>query len=330
MRKALDMLDGPRKTGPDAIEIEGFETRILEPAAFSDPAKLRADDVAAYLTDGRPVVRANAATGLGAVGAPALGSLPALSVLLRDDDMRVRIAAAGAIDKLGDDAVKEAAPFLVGALHGDAEVAKAAAKTLGARKARVLSALLKGLETDDETHARRILELVNALEDACEILCDAFDSPAENVQVNAAMGIGMLGAQRAGTAGKKKLEVRARADLHAHARRCSRRSRRSRTAESRRRAGRCYAPAFGAGAPCEDRVSGHVRVHRQRMTTASASWAALGAQGINGRRSRPSMLYRPGPLATSTSRPPMMVRFFMNWIIWVFASAPSIVQNAWK
>lgn len=206
VRKALDMLDGPRKSGPDAIEIDGFETRILEPAAFTDPAKLRADDLAAYLTDGRPVVRANAATGLGIVGAPALGSLPALSVLLRDDDMRVRIAAAGAIDKLGDDAVKEAAPFLVGALRGDAEVAKAAAKTLGARRARVLSALLKGLETDDETHARRILELVNALDDACEILCDAFDSPAENVQVNAAMGIGMLGAQRAGTAGKKKLE----------------------------------------------------------------------------------------------------------------------------
>lgn len=77
---------------------------------------------------------------------------------------------------------------------------------LGARKTRVLSALLKGLETDDEVHARRILELVSALPNACEILCDAFDSPAENVQVNAAMGIGMLGEKRAGSAGRKKLE----------------------------------------------------------------------------------------------------------------------------
>ena len=65
---------------------------------------------------------------------------------------------------------------------------------------------MKGLETDDDTHARRILEVINALPDACEILCDAFDSPAENVQVNAAMGIGMLGEKRAGSAGKKKLE----------------------------------------------------------------------------------------------------------------------------
>ncbi len=206
VRTALEMLDGPRKTGPDAVEIDGFETAVLEPAAFADPAKLRVDDLAQYLTDGRPVVRANAATGLGVIGAPAVPWLSGLSVLMRDDDMRVRIAAANSIDKLGDDAVKEAAPFLVGALRGDADVAKTVAKVLGARKAKVLAALLKGLETDDETHARRILELINALSDSCEILCDAFESPAENVQVNAAMGIGMLGEKRAGSQGKKKLE----------------------------------------------------------------------------------------------------------------------------
>jgi HEAT repeat protein len=206
VRKALEMLDGPRKSGPDAVAIEGFETTVLEPAAFADPAKLRVDELAQYLTDGRPVVRANAATGLGAIGAGALPWLSGLSVLMRDDDMRVRIAAANAIDKLGDDAVKEAAPFLVGALRGDAEVAKAVGKVLGARKAKVLAALLKGLETDDEMHARRILELIKSLSDACEILCDAFESPAENVQVNAAMGIGMLGEKRAGSQGKKKLE----------------------------------------------------------------------------------------------------------------------------
>lgn len=206
VRTALDMLDGPRKTGPDEIAIEGFETRVLEPGAFADRATLSADDLAAYLIDGRPVVRANAATGLGAVGAPALGALSEISVLLRDDDMRVRIAAANAIDKLGDDAVKEAAPFLVGALRGDADVAKACARVLAARKTRVLSSLLKGLETDDEPQARRILELVNALSDASEILCDAFESPAENVQVNAATGIGMLGEKRAGASAKKKLE----------------------------------------------------------------------------------------------------------------------------
>src|SRR5262249_12139788 len=192
--------------GPGAIAIDGFEIRLLDTAAFADPAKLRVDDLVAHLQDGRAIVRANAATAIGAVGPAAAGTTSALGVLLRDDDMAVRIRAAQALDRLGDDAVKEVAGFLVGALRGDADVAKAVATVRAARKARVQVALVKGLETDDEAHGRRILELINALPDACEILCDAFESPAENVQVNAALGIGMLGGKRAGAQGKKLLE----------------------------------------------------------------------------------------------------------------------------
>ncbi len=208
VRKALEMLDGPRRTGPAPVAVDGFETRPLEASAFSDPAKLNAQDLVEYLQDGRSIVRGNAATALGTLGAAARGAALPLGVLMRDDDMRVRIAAAAALDKLGDDAVRETADYLVGALRGDADVAKAVAPVLAARKARVLTALLKGLETDDDTHARRILELINALPDACEILCDAIESPAENVQVNAAVGIGMLGAKRAGNEGRKQLENR--------------------------------------------------------------------------------------------------------------------------
>ncbi len=206
VRRALDVLDGPRDVGPRAVDVAGFETQLLDAAAFGDGQKLRADDLIAHLQDGRATVRANAATALGSLGAAAAPAATGLGVLLRDDSSDVRIAAARALDKLGDDAVREVASFLVGALRGDAAVAKEVAPVLAARKARVLAALIKGLETDDEAHARRILELVNALPDACEILCDAFESPAENVQVNAAIGIGMLGAKRAGAAGRKKLE----------------------------------------------------------------------------------------------------------------------------
>jgi HEAT repeat protein len=142
------------------------------------------------------------------IGANARNAALPLAVLLRDDDLSVRIRAANSLDKLGDDAVRETAEFLVGALRGDENVAKAVAPVLAARKARVLTALLKGLETDDETHARRILELVKQLPDAQEILLDAIESPAENVQVNVAMGIGMLGAKRAGAPGRKALEER--------------------------------------------------------------------------------------------------------------------------
>ena len=206
VRAALEVLDGPKKTGPSVPEVDGFEAKFLGLEAFKDPAKLVIEDLVAYLQDGRAIVRANAATALGSLGATAKDTARAIGVLLRDDDSTVRIRAAGAIDKLGDEAVREIAPFLVGALRGDAEVAKAVAPVLAARKARMLGALVKGLETDDDAHARRILELINVLPDASEILIDAFASPAENVQVNAAIGIGMLGEAKAGSAGRKTLE----------------------------------------------------------------------------------------------------------------------------
>jgi hypothetical protein len=206
--KALEMLDGPKKTGPDPVKVDGFETKYLEASAFGDPTKLVVGDLIAYAQDGRAIVRANSATALGTIGDAAKGAALALGVLMRDDDMRVRVAAATAIDKLGDDVVRETADYLVGALRGDPDVAKTVAGVLGPRKAKVLGALVKGLETDDDTHAKRIIELINALPDACEILCDTIESPAENVQVNAAVGIGMLGAKRAGTTGRKALETR--------------------------------------------------------------------------------------------------------------------------
>lgn len=205
VRKALAVLDGPQRQGPDHIDVPGFEDKLLAPEAFAS-AKLRLDDLAAYAQDGRGVVRANAATALGTLGAAARGLVTTLAALLRDDDNAVRIAAARAIDKLGDDAVREVAGALVTALRSEAEVAKVCASVLAARKTRVLTGLVRGLETDDETHARRIIELLHALPDAAEILVDAFSSPAENVQVNAALGIGLLGAKRAGSAGRKTLE----------------------------------------------------------------------------------------------------------------------------
>ena len=209
VRTAIEMLDGPRSTGPTEIAIDGFETRVLGADAFASAAgKLPLNELVGYLQDGRAHVRANAATALGSLGAAAAGVALAIGVLMRDDDMRVRIQAAGALDKLGDAAVRETADYLVGALRGDAGVAATVAPVLVARKTRMLSSLLKGLETDDETHARRILEVINVLPDAADLLCDAIESPAENVQVNAAMGVGMLGERRAGSTGRKALESR--------------------------------------------------------------------------------------------------------------------------
>ena len=207
VHRALARLDDAQRRTPRRIDVPGFESAILEPAAFAGAA-LPVEDLVTYLQDGRAAVRANAATALGTLGpegAAVLNAVRWLAVLLRDDDMRVRVAAAGALDTLGDDAVRQYASFLVGALSGPDEVAEAAAVVLRKRKGRVVSALLKGLETADDDHAQRILQLVVALPDAADVLCEAFESPIENVQVQAALGLGMLGA-RAGTQAKKMLE----------------------------------------------------------------------------------------------------------------------------
>jgi HEAT repeat protein len=203
-RAALRELDGAPAV-PEIPAVAGFETTLLEPSAFSDPGKLDAGVLLGFLQDGRAIVRANAATALGTLGPAAAALATALGALLRDDDARVRIAVAGALDRLGDAAVVAAAPHLVGALRGDAGVAAACRGVLAARKAQVEAALIAGLEAPDEVHGLRIAELICALPDARELLFIAFDSPAQNVQINAALGIGMLGASRAGAAGRRRL-----------------------------------------------------------------------------------------------------------------------------
>jgi len=98
-----------------------------------------------------------------------------------------------------------AAPALVGALRGDPRVVDACRAVLAARKDKVEAALLAGLETPDEAHGMRVAELICALPNARELLFIAFDGPAQNVQINAAFGIGLLGAGRAGPAGRQRL-----------------------------------------------------------------------------------------------------------------------------
>lgn len=204
---ALAALDDGGGRGAGAVEVDGFESRMLtvdELAAAR--AALVTDDVIAHLQDGRAIVRANAATALGVIGAATREAVRPLAVLLRDDDLRVRVQAAGALHRLGDAAVRDTADDLVRALAGDREVADACAEVLRPRGGRVLAALVRGLDTGNEVHARRILDLVVVQEDAGETLCDAFESPIENVQVNAATGLGMIGASGAGTRGRRLLE----------------------------------------------------------------------------------------------------------------------------
>ena len=197
----LRAIDGPA-VAPTPPPVAGFETTLLEAKAFGKG--LTVSQVLPFLLDGRPIVRANAATALGALPGAAEYAIT-ICALLRDDDPQVRIAAAQALDKLGDDVVIATAPRLVDALRGDAAVHAACKAVLAERGAKVEAALIAGLETSDETHGIRIAELICALPSAPQVLFAAFDGEAQNVQINAAFGIGLLGAKRAGTAGRARL-----------------------------------------------------------------------------------------------------------------------------
>jgi len=192
-------------------------------------------DLVTYLHDGRAHVRANAATALGALGPAAAGVALSIGVLLRDDDMRVRSAAAGALDKLGDDAVRETADYLVGALRGDAEVTKAVAPVVAARKARMLGALLKGLETDDDTHARRILSSSTCWPTpprSCAMRSRARPRTSRSTRRSASACSAIRAPEPPGA---RRSRPGARAGSSARARRCSRRSRCGRASATRAR-----------------------------------------------------------------------------------------------
>jgi hypothetical protein len=197
-------IDGPR-TAPTVPAIPGFETTILDKSVLAG-ARLDASALLAVLDDGRAVVRCNAVTAIGTLGPAAASAALAVGALLRDDDARVRLAAAQTLDQLGDDAVVEAAPQLVSALRGEPALAELCRAALAARKDKVEDALLAGLGTTDEVHGMRVADLICALPNGRELLFAAFDGESQDVQVNAGLGIGKLGAKRAGVEGRRRLE----------------------------------------------------------------------------------------------------------------------------
>ncbi len=205
-RATLHAIDGD-PVPPSVPAVPGFETELLDHRAFAKVGNLDPHALLSFVTDGRAVVRANAVTAVGALGPSAATSALTVAALLRDDDARVRVAAARALDQLGDDAVIAAAANLVGALGGEAPLAEVCAAALAARAAKVEAALLAGLEAADESHGLRVAELICALPDARERLFAAFDGEAQNVQINAAFGIGKLGAKRAGPEGRLRLQT---------------------------------------------------------------------------------------------------------------------------
>ncbi len=141
----------------------------------------------------------------------ALGGVALLAELDAGSSLEV-LRAVAADDQAAD--VRAAAQRAVATMTqrlADAVTArrKAGGPTAAAVPELELRALTPaGLETPDEAHGLRIVELICLLPDARELLFIAFDGEAQNVQINAALGIGALGAKRAGPEGRRRLSAR--------------------------------------------------------------------------------------------------------------------------
>lgn len=112
----------------------------------------------------------------------------------------MRKETAKALGKLGASAVDAAAELVAALGDSDDEVAEAASETLEELGTSAREALIRGLDAGTETHGLRVGALIAKLSDAQALLAEAFKSPAVNVQVNAALGLGQIGPSVTGAA----------------------------------------------------------------------------------------------------------------------------------
>jgi HEAT repeat protein len=124
--------------------------------------------------------------------------VPRLATALRDADRDVRLAAVGALGKVGP-AAAEGAPALVGALgDADKEVRRAAAATLGQiRPAAAVPALVGALRDADRDVRRAAVatlgEIGPAAAEAVPALVSALNDPMVGVRGGAAWALGRIG-----------------------------------------------------------------------------------------------------------------------------------------
>ena len=193
---AIDAIQGgkprpPVVLEPDPVDIDGFFERVLDDAFLADKTAVFGDDAAArlarHMRDGRPYVRANAATVLGhwASPEPVGSALAGLAVLAKDGAIEVRVRALTALGRLVDRSGGEGAAdistygeVLVAGL-GDrfAPVREAASQALSALGERAFPSLAMGLAEVDERALPGITTLLVALgEPALRALPDALSA----------------------------------------------------------------------------------------------------------------------------------------------------------
>jgi len=100
-----------------SLPVPKFDTEALDATTIAKAKKLDPFRLQLLLSDGRPIVRANAATALGTLGSKAKDSVGQLILSLKDGQTSVRCAAANALGSIKSDAQKSV-PALSDALVG--------------------------------------------------------------------------------------------------------------------------------------------------------------------------------------------------------------------
>jgi HEAT repeat protein len=206
---ALDKLDGkpPRLEAlqPKPFPISGFDEEIIDLAAMTKAAtKIDAMAMRLFLSDGRRVVRINAATALAALGEKAHDSIHQLALLLKDGEVTVREAAVAAIHTLKVDP-ETCVPALLSSLeYAPGDLLKAALAAIEAYGKNAVQPLLRGLSQRPERVRKTVLLAARHLGDALTkpmialITGDGSPVQKENaVDVIASLGDSVKGAETA-------------------------------------------------------------------------------------------------------------------------------------
>ncbi|MFN0252557.1 MAG: HEAT repeat domain-containing protein, partial [Kofleriaceae bacterium] len=194
-REKVVAVDNLPKNIPD------FEERKLSASELREVEQhIHVDEMLFALQDGRAHVKINAARALAVRGDKAGRAAAAMGVNLKDSVAAVRKETAKSLGKLGASALDAGAELVMSLGDADEEVAEAASETLEGLGASAINVLLVGLDAGAEAHGLRVGALIAKLPDAQARFTEAFKSPAVNVQVNAALGLGQIGPSVTGAA----------------------------------------------------------------------------------------------------------------------------------
>lgn len=218
---ALDHIDGkkapPAVLDEVALPVDGFDTEALEVAVLVKASKSldAAGLVRLVASDGRAVVRANAARGLAALGAKGVGgeaaaAVRALCQRLKDSHADVRLAAADALGSLQLEP-DTATPPLVEALAGARlaqlpDLEEAASRALDALGAAAVPGLADCLELVDPVAETAARLLAAHGDKGRDIFIAGLAVDIISVQVWSATGMGLLG-PAAGSEGRAAVKA---------------------------------------------------------------------------------------------------------------------------